>query len=69
MAELSTAHGHHWVALHGFEIGRSSRLVSHGFLDETTQAVPGQTLEMVTGRIVDVGARAFFRLEVETIAP
>jgi len=43
--------------------------VPNNFLEETTQAVPGQALEMVTGRIVNVVTRAFFRLEVETVVP
>jgi len=40
-----------------------------GFLDESSQPVPGQPLEMFTGRITDSEARAFFRLEVEMTTP
>jgi len=43
--------------------------VESGFLDESTQPVPGESLEIVAGRIVDVTGRAFFRLEAEPIAP
>src|SRR5205814_1205423 len=38
--------------------------VADGDLEETTQSVPGRPLELVTARIVNVVAGAFFRLEV-----
>lgn len=43
--------------------------VTDGYLDETTQAVPGRPLEMVSGRIVNVAGSAFFRLEVSPVNP
>jgi hypothetical protein len=43
--------------------------VTTGYLEEMTQPVPGKSLEIVTGRIVNVTGSAFFRLGVEAIGP
>jgi len=43
--------------------------VADGYLDEMTQPVPGRPLEIVTARIVNVAAGAFFRLEVDSAQP
>ena len=43
--------------------------VAHGYLDETTQPVPGKPLEIVMARIVNVAGGAFFRLEVDSSQP
>jgi hypothetical protein len=43
--------------------------VGSGFLEESTQTVPGDALEIVSGRIVEVAGRAFFRLEVDALTP
>jgi hypothetical protein len=43
--------------------------VPDGYLEETTQPVPGQPLEMVTARIVDVTRGGFFRLQISTVQP
>ena len=37
------------------------------FFQETTQPVPGKSLETVTGRIVNVSGSAYLRLEVSSI--
>lgn len=42
--------------------------VTDGMLDEMSEAVLGQPLEMVSGRIVNVSGSAFFRLEVNLIS-
>jgi len=43
--------------------------VADGDLAETTQAVRGRPLEMVTARVVNVVGGAFFRLEVDSSQP
>lgn len=43
--------------------------VTDGYLNEVTQPVLGQPLEMVSGRIVNVTTGAFFRLEVNQVEP
>lgn len=43
--------------------------ITNGYLNETTQAVPGKSMEIVTARIVDVSQSAFFRLEVDSLKP
>lgn len=43
--------------------------IEDGIIDESTQIVPGKSLEIVTGRIVDLSQQAFFRLEVRIVAP
>ena len=43
--------------------------VGDGFLDESTQPIPGESLQIVSGRVMDVAGHAFFRLEVEAITP
>jgi hypothetical protein len=41
--------------------------VADGELIETTQPVPGWTMETVTARLVDVSQGAFFRLQVDSV--
>lgn len=43
--------------------------VADGILPESVQPVSGKNMEIVTDQIVNISPRAFFRIEVKSIAP
>ena len=43
--------------------------VTDGYFDETTQPVPGKSLEIVSDRIVNVAGATFFRIVVDLLEP
>jgi hypothetical protein len=43
--------------------------VADGIISESVQPVPGKNMEIATDQIVTISQRAFFRIEVKSIAP